>query len=299
MLRVAPVATTLPRAWLLGLGLFGVGMLGFVACARELDERPPPIGSCDGPECVSPPDMVAGGLGPGGSGGAAGSGGSDGEDDAVTLEGSVQLVTSQDLLSLDGLTRSVDVLTRGFDTPPQIVAPTEADGSFRIEGVSPQSALQVIVAPSDDASASLFIDTLQAVDSTLGGGVDLRVLSRPVFDDLVDGSFVANPTVFDTTQAAAIVQFIDERDLPIAGLSIISDVGRASIAYDSGSIYSDVLEQTGDRGAVVLLNVAAQFYPGRLLPLTVLLSDGEEASAGVQVVRGAVTLHTVKITVGP
>jgi hypothetical protein len=299
MLRESMMAQALPRPWVRGLGLFGLGLWGFMACTRELDEHPAPPATCTGEEgCVEPPDGVTSG-GMAGAGGAAGSGGSGGDEDPATLDGTVRLITSPDLLSLDNLTQAVDVVTTGFDTPPQVLQTTGTDGSFRIENVARDSALQMLVGPSDNAGVDLFVPTLQSIDSLTGSTAELSVMSRSVFADLIENSFVDTPTVFDATQAAAVVTLVDERDVPISGATLVSNVGRGSVAYDEGFYYSDVLDQTGDRGTIVLLNVDAQVFPGKRLTINVQLADGQVQGAGFQVVRGAITLHTARLTVGP
>jgi hypothetical protein len=70
----------------------------------------------------------------------------------------------------------------------------------------------------------------------------------------------------------------------------------AAIAYDAGDVYSDQLDETANRGAVVLMNMPAVAYPGALINVTVTL-DGVSYSTPVRIARGAVTV--VNAQLGP
>jgi hypothetical protein len=275
------------RPWELVAVISGVGVLAFVACTDEPEVRPPPAAPCTDPECATPPDSVTagGGMPQGGSGGAGGAGG----EEAVTLDGTVRIITSADLLDSDGLTVPVDVVARGF-SQSLIRATTASDGSFRIEDLDESSALPVLVLPTEGDTSLDIVQTLQSVDSLTSTRVDLFALSGVMFDDLIDQSFIMNPTVFDPRRASAIVTVVDDLGEALQGVSLLPEDGQELLAYDSGAVYSDALEQTGDRGTFVLLNVP----PAR--SLLRLLYNGEEFTSRMGLQAGAVTLHTARIT---
>jgi hypothetical protein len=287
MLRVAPGATNLLRPWLLGASLLALVFAG--SCVRELDDPPPPAGGCTLEECVEPVDMPpTGSLG--GASGAAGMGGSGGDEEPVTLEGTVRFVTSADLVQDSPLPAPVNVLARDFNGVLRSVT-TAADGDFLLDDVAARSDLEVRVVAQDDDLSGDVLDTLQIVDTTVSTPVTLDVLSRTMFDDLIDVSFVTTPTAFDERSGSAIVFVQDESGAPLDGASVVLSNDVLQIAYDDGAVYSDALEQTGGRGAFVLLNVQRT----RIEPLLIQYAQGTHASS-LDFEPGTVTVRTIRIS---
>lgn len=286
MLRVAPGATNLLRPWMLGASLLGLTLVG--SCARELDEPPPPAGGCTLDECMAPVDTPPTGSG-GGAGGAGGAGGSGGEDEPVTLEGVVRFVTSADLLQDAPLPEPVNVLATDFNQVLRAVT-TESDGDFVFDDLPSVSDLKVRVVRIDDDTDTDLLDTLQVVDTTVSAPVTLDVLSRAMFEDLIEVSFVTTPTLFDARRGSAIVFVQDESGAPLEGASVVPSNVVTQIAYDDGAVYSDALDQTGGRGAFVLLNVPRTSIDPLLIQYEQVIY-----TSSLDLEPGTVTVHTVRI----
>jgi hypothetical protein len=278
------------------LGLVALCMGLYVACARDLDEHPPPLPACTDPACVPVGGgQVIGGGAIAGSGGMAGSGNSG---ELGSLQGEVRVIVSADLNSVRDLTDPVAVRARGA-AGVTVDTTTEADGTFLLEGVDEDPGLWVGAGTFDGSVTGQYIDTLQLVNAARETQADLLVFSRTTVEDLVRISFLNTPAEFDTQRGSAIVTFVDTSLDPISGLTVASPTSPdVLIAYDDGNAYSDVLDQTGPDGTVVFLNVPASTFPGSLLNMVVLV-DGEEHSSNVRVVRGGVTLATAQLTLSP
>jgi hypothetical protein len=253
---------------------------------------------CLGDACISvrPPVQVGGVIG-GGSGGAAGDGGGGGAGAAGipgaalgTLSGTVRGVSSPDLRGTLPLTTALDVRAAG-SSESLVSARTTAEGSFRVEQVRLDPALWVGVGAFDDDSASLYVDTLQLVDSSAAGGVRLVVLQRVVMEQIAQNLSGAE---LDPGRAYAFVTFLGEDGGPLPDVAITFPASAdVSIGYDNGDIYNDQTGGTSVRGTAVLLNLPAPAYPGGATQVTAE-SSTLPFNLELQVARGSVTLATVQ-----
>lgn len=266
----------------------------YVACGRDIGEdRPPPLPpcvDCGGPVGPAPSGQSGSAGGSmGGSGGAAGSGSMD----ETTLGGSVRVVTTSDLATEVEPSESLQVTYVDSGNRVRSVD-TDELGNFVLEGLSRTSSQVTLVGPGEGAFGD-YVPTLQTVDTVLADEAPLRLLRRSMMDELALIAYVDQPTSFDPEQASAFVQFVGESGEPLAGVSLVGIAQEAAIAFDAGGVYSDEIIETGDRGSMLLLNTAATAFPGGVLALNVAYAQ-DEYQLLVPVVRGAVTLHTARLS---
>jgi hypothetical protein len=279
------------------------GLLVALWACSETVTRPSPIGCDDDDGCANPggglpPTGVGSGSAGSGSSGAGGEGGGGGLPPplAGTLAGSVQMIVDTDLAAPTSLDSSVEIRTAGA-TQSEVSVETGADGSYRLEGVLPNTELWVAVGTFQTPPVGPFLDTLQVVDATVGDFLNLLVMRESVMNDIAEVSFSSSVVEVDPARGHAILSFFDEDGASLAGVRVVDPTpADAAIAYDAGDVYSDQLDETANRGAVVLMNLPAVAYPGALINVTVTL-DGLSYSTPVRIARGAVTV--VNAQLGP
>jgi hypothetical protein len=277
--------------WLLALCALGA----YWACQEE-EARPPGAGDCA--ECVgsigyAPVSNVP--LSMGGSAGAgSGSGGQGGGAGTGTLVGDVDAVVEPDLTSAE-VNQVVTVRAAG-QSEAQVSVDAELDGSFVLAGVERNVALWVGAGTFSDDPASLFMDTLQLANAQRGLPVDLLVMRRPVFDQIVQAAFTSNPVELSPDQGHVILRFQDPNRRGISGISLVNPAPEAtSVAYDLGDTFSDLVTETAARGTMVLINLPATAYPGTATTVTTTNVDGLRRDVDVRTAAGAVTLITTVI----
>lgn len=279
------------------------GLLAVAWACSETVTRPEQLGDCRGADCMEvggglPPSNVGSGSGSAGSSGSGGQGGGGGlpPPAAGTLAGSVRLIVDTDLGPPANLDDSVEIRAAGA-AQSEVSIQSELDGSFRLDGVLPDDELWVAVGTFDTPPSLPVMDTFQIVDATIGDFVELLVMRQSVMDDIAAVSFTNSSVALDPTRGHAILSFFDAEGVPVQGVSVVQPaLEDAAIAYDAGEIYSDQLDETANRGSVVLMNMPAVAYPGGLISVTVSL-DGVSYSTPVRIARNTVTV--VSARVGP
>lgn len=275
--------------WLLALGALGL----YWACQDE-ETRPGGLGDCAG--CTSGPGYspVSSVPAAGGSAGAGGgSGGQGGGAGSGTLIGNVDAVVEPDLTTAD-VGAVVEVRAAG-QVQEQVSVNAAPDGSFVLEGIDRSASLWVGVGNFSSDPTSLFMDTLQLVNGQRSGAVELLVMRRPVFDQLVQLGFTANPVELSPALGHIILRFLDGDRQGISGVTLVSpDPAETSVAYDLGDIFSDLSTETAARGTLVLLNLPAAAYPGTATTVTADV-NGLRRDVDVRTAAGAVTLITTVI----
>jgi hypothetical protein len=267
--------------------------------------RPGLASDCNDPECIEArgngvPSTPPSSMSPG-SAGAAGAAGGGGMPDpgAGTLSGSVLEITTADLIRTGNLQGNVEVRAPSADTRatrPLVTEPA-ADGTYRLDGVQVGEAVWVGVGSFANPPNGTFIDTLQAVNSSRSGLVNLLVVRRQVMIDVASASFLNNPIELDPTLAQVVVRFVDENGLALEGVQIqLPAADQVPTAYDAGDIYSDALDATSTRGMAVLANLPAPAYPGGPTSIVAVL-DGTPFTTEIQVASGAVTLVSAVVPV--
>jgi hypothetical protein len=282
--------------WCRGAAPYALALaLASLACEED-ETRPGLAQDCNDPACIearedSLPLPPAGGAD--GSAGAAGGGGmpdADGE-----LSGSVLEIVSQDLVTSQSLRGEVEVRAPSAEGGGDVVAEPGADGFYRLDGVERAAAIWVGVGNFSDPPAEPFIDTLQAVDSGRSGFTNLVVVRRETLRELAASSFINQPAQLVADRAHIVLQFVNGASQPVEGVQVTFPAAEdVSTAYDAGDTYSDALPETSTRGMAVLLNLAAEPWPGNALGIVAQI-DGEQLSAQVQIARGAVTVVTAVV----
>jgi hypothetical protein len=261
--------------------------------------RPGLASDCNDPDCidargdgvVSAPRGAGSGMpGGGGAGGMPGAG-------EGTLVGSVRQVAASDLTSTVSLQGDVEV--RGPSADPSadepLVAQPASDGTYRLEGVEIGKVVWVGVGAFADPPSGSFIDTLQAVDSTQSGFINLLVVPRDVLTDVAAASFINNPIELDPTLAQVVLRFVDVDGLALEGVAIqFPPPDQIPTAYDAGDIYTDAVDATSTRGTALLANLNAPPYPGGSSTIVANL-DGATFTTEIQIARGAVTVVSAVI----
>lgn len=278
--------------WLLALSALGV----YWAC-QEDEERPAGAGDCA--ECVgmpgySPVSSVP--LGMGGSagvGGGTGSGGQGGGAGSGTLVGNIDAIVEPDLATSD-VGAVVKVRAAG-QVEEQVSVDADLDGSFVLEGVELNPSLWVGVGAFENDPSSLFMDTLQLANGQRAQPVDLLVMRRPVFEQLVQAGFTSNPVELSPALGHVILRFLDGEQQGIPGVTLVTPApADTSVTYDLGDTFSDLSTETAARGTMVLLNLPAAAYPGTATTVTTTV-NGLRRDIDVRTALGAVTLITTVI----
>lgn len=277
--------------WLLALSALAL----YWACEED-EERPAGAGDCA--ECVgspgySPVANVPIATGGSAGGGGTGSGGQGGGAGSGTLVGSIDAVVEPDLSSAD-VGAVVKVRAAG-QTQEQVTVDAEPDGTFVLQGVERNPSLWVGVGTFEDDPASLFMDTLQLADGQRAQPVDLLVMRRPVFEQLVQAGFTSNPVEISPAQGHVILRFLDAGRQGIPGVTLVTpEPAETSVTYDLGDTFSDLSTETAARGTMVLLNLPAAAYPGSATTVTTTV-NGLRRDIDVRTAIGAVTLITTVV----
>ncbi len=276
--------------WLLALGALG----SYWACQEE-EERPVGVGDCD--DCVGSPLYPPTSMVPamGGSAGApgGGSGGQGGGAGTGTLVGNVDAVVEPDLTTAP-LGAVVEVRAAGQEVE-QVRVETALDGSFRLELVDRDPSLWVGVGSFAADPTSIFMDTLQVVNAQRPDPLELLVMRRPVFEQLVQAGFTANPVELAPELGHVLLRFLNGDGQGISGVTLVSpEPEDTSVAYDLGDTFSDLSTETAARGTMVLLNLGATAYPGTATTVTTDV-NGLRRDVDVRTAAGAVTLITTVI----
>lgn len=277
--------------WLLALSALGV----YWACEED-ETRPAGAGDCD--ECVggtgyAPISNVP--IGMGGSAGAGGgsAGGEGGGAGSGTLVGNIAAVVEPDLTTADvGAVVKVRAAGQRAD---QVSVDAALDGTFVLEGVVRDPSLWVGVGTFEADPASLFMDTLQLSSTQRVQPVELLVMRRPVFDQIVQAGFIANPVELSPAQGHLVLRFLDGDGQGISGVTLVTPPPEdTNVAYDLGDTFSDLTTETAERGTMVLLNRPAAAYPGSAATVSATV-NGLRRDIDVRTAAGAVTLVTTII----
>jgi hypothetical protein len=273
--------------------LAALALCAYFACEEE-EVRPGIAGDCD-ENCVENPGPIlnpgpdapgmGGSAGAGGTGGGAGTAGS-----AAVLSGSVRAIIAPVLTDDPDLDGTVVVRAPGTSMA-QVSVNSGTDGSFRLEGVTPNANLWVGVGPFSNDQASTFVDTLQVVNTTVAAPVALLAMRRVVLEQIKEG-FLSNPLEFNADRGHVILRFVNQQRQGISGISLVSpDPAQTSVAYDQGDTYSDVPTETAERGTLVLMNLPTSPYPGTATTIRAEVG-GMNRDVDVHTAAGAVTLVT-------
>jgi hypothetical protein len=236
-----------------------------------------------------------GATGEAGAAGAAGGGGMPGPSEG-TLAGSVLEVDTSDLTNPVSLQGDVEVRSPSADPRDEpLVAEPGPDGTYRLEGVEVGKVVWVGVGAFQNPPGGPFFDTLQAVDSTRSGFINLLVVRRDVLTDVVAASFINNPVELDPALAHLVIHFVDDNGTPLEGVQIqFPPPARFPIAYDAGAIYTDAFDATSTRGMALIVNLDAPAYPGA--PSTIVANlDGAAFTTDIQLASGALTVVSAVI----
>jgi hypothetical protein len=204
----------------------------------------------------------------------------------------VSVIVDTDVTGVGPLDGAIEVRTA---TGAQVSAEPAVDGSFRLEGVEPTSPLWVGTGVFDDDTTGLFMDTVQAVDSTVEEFVNLLVMRRSVMEEITQIGFMSDPVELNPARGHAVITFVDPsgRLLPAVRVTLPGDAA-ARLAYDLGDIYSDQTPGTSSRGIAVVVNANASAFPGTIVPVDVEV-QGEVRDFNVRFARGSVTVIHVEM----
>jgi hypothetical protein len=178
----------------------------------------------------------------------------------------------------------------------EVSGQTELDGSFRLERVQLAREVWVSVGASDVPTFP-FMETLQVVDSTLGTFVDLAVVSRLVMEEVTQSAFLSNPLELDLAGAHVVINFVTPEGISIPAVRV-SFPEEANVAYDTGDVYSDLVEETSTRGTAILVNLRSVSYPGSATTLTASVGD-RDFNIDLRIAAGAVTLVKARLDLEP
>lgn len=243
---------------------------------------------------------------PGGAAGGAGEGGAGGTSGMPppapgTLIGTVTTIVEPDLSRSGDPGLPVEIRV-ARSTGDDIVATSNTDGSFSLDGAPRDPGVWVAVGTFTDSTTETFMDTLQVVDTTVEGAVELVIMRRSVLEELISSTFFDEPIELDPARGHVILRCVDELGNPIPGLSVVSPSAEvADVAYDAGDIYSDVMGETSTRGTVALMNLPAADYPGGLTTVVLELSSMPvvQFRPNVRVASDSVTVLTVALDLAP
>lgn len=268
------------------------GVVVAVACSDSVS-RPAPAGDCTDPACSS--THSATGLGDVGGAftGTAGSGSMSPAAGSAELTGNIQVVVEPDLAHNGALATSLQIHAAG-ELKADVSAATASSGSFTLPDVNPSTSLWVGVGAFDGNAAGTYMDTLQVVDSTAGLPVNLLVIQRSTFQQILSESFQLGAVEPDPNAGNVIIRFVDSKRNGISGVTLLDPKPeQTSVVYDQGATYSDQTGETSDRGTMVLVNLPSHLYPGAGTPLAALV-DGKRYDIEVRTAAGTVTMVTAQ-----
>jgi hypothetical protein len=249
------------------------------ACAPEPVERAPLASDrCGGEICTMPPRMGIGGSAlPADAGPAVVS---DAGGAAVSLE--VQLATRADGSELGPLgSERIDVVV---DAANGVRTEFTYDGGEQEVSLAGPAPYWFRLRPE----AAELITTLLPV-ARVSSNLVLPLFDRRVFEDVADN--LAIPVALASDRGHAVMLFT-RGGLPLSGVSVAVADGR--VAYDAGTLFSDGVEVTQERGAAALLNLPAVTFPGGSSEVQVTV-DGETSLVEIELSRDAVTLVTMSL----
>jgi len=266
-----------------GLWAVGIAVLAFGCGSEPTGFGPPPSCPPENPLCKGTPGS---GSVPGGEGGGGSGGGAAGGQEETSAEGTVRAIV---------------------DEAFQVSTPYT--GVATIYGLSPNGS--TVSAPYGGATGSSF--TLDGVttgtswllveDNTGGAGgilstysphflpdpspLVLPVIERSVLQNIALGQGLPLPAL----TGAQVVLEIERADAPLAGVTV-EGVMDGTLLYDTGAgTYSDVTNQTGIAGTIVMLDL------GGTGERTFTLTDANAESFAIKIpiAPGAATFATVEL----
>jgi hypothetical protein len=270
-----PGFATLPGVFR-GISVF-VGMFAAVGCAKEVEHAPFAEDICAESLCTRPPLSRVSGSTPASMDAGMGDAGSE----PVAAEGTIVVVETPDLLQTRPLEGASVELVFDARTGERTRLDSD-DGSFESPDVG-ANPYWVRVRPTEDPTDLLA--TLTRTDSL----DTVLVFERRAIEDVADN--LTLPVALDPTKGHAIFNFVRD-GLPLQGVAL--DVPDGRVAYDSGTLFSDGIEATQERGAAVALNVAAVVFPGGSAEFEVLL-DGSIQVVEIELSQDAVTVVTLSL----
>jgi hypothetical protein len=271
--------------------------LSWLACSSKPEARPGALADCDDPECTPPRGSLqaSASLGASSAGSIAGAAGSSSMpgSDGVTLAGSIEVISEPDLVNDRPLAVPLTVKAPGASSSVVSVS-SASNGTFSLSGVSPNTSLWLGVGAFGADAASTYVDTLQLIDLAASSAPTLRVMRRDLLELIVQESFLATPIQLDPSAATVIVSFLDVQGNGISGLTLVQpDPAISHLAYDFGQAYSDQVEQTSQRGSLLLVNVPSSPDPGSVTSLAAI-GKGRRYDLDLHTAAGGVSIVTVK-----
>lgn len=251
-------------------------------CGNATEERPPLArDTCGGDPCVTTPLV---GVGVGAATGDAGAPSPGGSSSGGLLAGDVIVVISADLTQTlpFGL---AELAVRVEADDGRVSESTYGGGDFEIEltGRAPHW-----LSLRQTAGTQNLITTLQPVER--GTDQTVSMVERQVIEDIAD-NLATGPLVLSADRAHALLQFT-RNGVPLSGVSVVTTDG--TVAYDLGSIYSDALDATAERGTAALMNLSAVPFPGGSSEVEIATADTRFVFE-LQLAQDAVTLVVMEL----
>lgn len=257
-----------------------VGLALLLGCANEPVERAPLASDlCDDGPCKLPPRTGIGGVGAAPSdGGAPLPGGDAGQGVLLDFVVATRADASQ---TRDLANASLEVVVDAADGTRNRVQFGGSPISIDAIGRAPY---WFRVRPLDEGLVTTLVPVPEAPQM-----LTLPVFERRVIEDVADN--LTSPVALDPERGHAVLLFTRD-GLPLPGVRVSVDGGR--VAYDVGTLFSDALEETQERGAAALLNLPAVSFPGG--SSEVLASFlGETVVIEIELAQGGVTLVTLRL----
>jgi hypothetical protein len=266
----------------------------FFGCSGSSTHPPPAANDCQVPPCGEQGGGVhPGEIGSGGSGGTTPDGGSGATGDAslASLTGTVRVYEDPEFVSAHAFSGSGTVAVFGSAGPAVSATASFSNGSYSV--VVPREV--ALWAGIQSTTSTEVMPSLQAVNGILPSAADVAFAQTSTLA-LIFSGLQANPQTMQSNKAQVVIRFTDTTGTPVIGVSIVLPPSGATVAYDNGSLYSDLpaFAATQGRGMALLLNTTAPLWPGG--KLTVNYQHGTPAVLGafdVYVARGAVSFVQV------
>lgn len=226
--------------------------LAFAACSD--DESRAARADCSGGGCGGP-GLIGGGGSTASDGGASDGGAVTDGAASTTLSGSVAVFADEQFV---GVTSYAGGGTIDGPAPDGTRVSAQLSGGipFSLPGVAARSNAWIGLR---DSGFEL-MTSLWPVDTTAAGDVELAFVQRATMELIV--STLSNPVELDQDDGHVVLQFFNSSGSPLSGVRMTQIASADLVAYDDSGGYSDVLDETGADGRVVLFNVPALSYPG-------------------------------------
>ncbi len=244
-----------------------------------------PAESCRTPDCTTPNTSTGSGAsnGTGASAGAAAGETGDAGQRSVAL--SVVRYDSETFDQTSPYEDSAGIVLEGVSGTLQANWP--GSGSIEVADAAPEAF--VLVSPTDESADAL--PTVLRLPASLPDTLAMPLVRATSVQAILA---VSGLPIEQVPGRAQLVLRVRDGELgtPLAGVRV-AEASAEAVLYAAGGVFSDAVSETDTSGLAVLVNVAADSWPGKLGSVT--LSGAVLGSTPVRAVADAVSVLEARV----